>query len=157
MTTTMTTTPTTSTPLPTRPSTTTRWTAAAGVAAKLLVRVIWVGTAVVWGGMFVLTHIPVVLPRLVESHDKSAHFLGYLVLGGAIFASLRAAGWRDPTLAVLIIGMAYGAIDEQSQKFVGRSCDLNDWFADVAGLAVAVTVGALVTKWFDRRAARSSW
>ena len=138
----MTTTPTTTL------TTTVRW----------LFRVIWVGTAVLWLGLFVLTHTPVAIPVIVVSSDKTGHFLGYLALGGALFASLRVAGHRDPTLAVLVIGLAYGVLDELLQIPVGRSCELNDWFADAAGLAVAVTVGGFLNRWHERRrAARSSW
>jgi VanZ family protein len=41
-------------------------------------------------------------------------------------------------LIVLLILALYGAFDEQTQKLVGRHCDLRDWFADMAGAALAV-------------------
>ena len=120
-------------------------------------RTIWLGTAVYWLGLFILTHTPVALPVVVVSSDKTAHFIGYAVLGVALHASLRLAGRRDPTLAVLLIGMIYGALDEWLQIPVGRSCELNDWFADAAGIAAAVTACALLAHWRDARAERSSW
>jgi hypothetical protein len=39
----------------------------------------------------------------------------------------------------------------------GRSCELLDFFADAAGVAVAVTLCAIITRWRDRRAERTSW
>jgi VanZ family protein len=120
-------------------------------------RLIWGATALLWVGLFTLTHMRIPLKPIVVSDDKTGHFLGYLALGFALFASLRVAGRRDPMLAVLIIGMAYGALDEQTQKLVGRTCDLNDWFADAAGIALAVTIATLITRWRDRRAERSTW
>ena len=120
-------------------------------------RTIFFGTGAYWLALFILTHTPVVLPKLVETRDKTAHFIGYAILGALLFASLRLLGRRDPTHLVLAVGMIYGAIDELLQIPVGRSCELNDWFADAAGLAFAVLACALVTTWRDRRAERSSW
>jgi VanZ family protein len=120
-------------------------------------RTILPGTAAYWLGLFILTHTPVALPIIIVSSDKSAHFIGYAMLATALFASLRVLGRRDPMLMVLVIGLAYGAIDEWLQIPVGRSCELNDWFADAAGVAAAVTVCTLITRWCDQRAARSSW
>ena len=127
------------------------------IDTKWLPRAIWGATAAYWLGLFILTHTPVMLPIIIVSSDKSAHFIGYAILGSALFASLRVANWRDPMLLVLVIGLAYGAIDEWLQIPVGRSCELNDWFADAAGIAVAVTVCTLIARWRDQRAERSSW
>jgi VanZ family protein len=124
---------------------------------KWLLRAIWLGTAAYWLGLFILTHLPEPPPLIIVKTDKSAHFLGYLALGTAIFACLRIAGRRDPMLMVLMIGLAYGAIDEWLQIPVGRSCELNDWFADAAGIALAATLCTLFTRWRDRRMERSSW
>ena len=120
-------------------------------------RTILVGAAIYWLALFILTHTPVALPVIIVSSDKSAHFFGYAALGVALFACLRIMGRRDPMLMVLVIGLAYGAIDEWLQIPVGRSCELNDWFADAAGIAAAVTACALLTRWRDRRASRSGW
>ena len=124
---------------------------------RWLRRIILIGTAVYWLGLFALTHTPVTLPAIVVSHDKTGHFIGYAILGAALYMTLRVAGWRDATLGVLVIGLAYGAIDEWLQIPVGRSCELNDWFADAAGTACAAAVGGLVTRWREQRAARASW
>ena len=121
-------------------------------------RAIWLGTAGYWIGLFILTHTPTALPLVVIKSDKTGHFLGHGLLAAAIFASLRVAGRRDPVLAVLVIGMIFGAVDEWLQiPIPGRSCELLDWFADVAGVAVAATAGAIITRWHDARKERSSW
>ena len=120
-------------------------------------RTIWIGTALYWLAAFVLTHTPVAIPMPAVKSDKTEHFIGYLVLGGMLYASLRVAGWRNAVLWVLVVGLCYGAVDEQTQKLVGRSCDLQDWYADAAGLSVAVALGGLLTLWREYRAPRASW
>ena len=127
------------------------------IDTKLLRRTILLATAAYWLVLFLLTHTPIKLPAIMKNDDKTAHFIGYFLLGIALFTSLRTAGWREPILLVLCIGLAYGAIDEWLQIPVGRDCELNDWFADAAGIAVAVTLGTLLARWRDQRAARSSW
>jgi VanZ family protein len=125
---------------------------------KWLRRAFWLGTGVYWVGLFVLTHTPLPPPLVIVKSDKTAHFWGHGLLAAAVFTSLRLAGRRDPMLAVLLIGFAYGAIDEWLQiPIPGRSCELVDWFADIAGVAVAATLGAVVTRWHDARKERSSW
>ena len=42
------------------------------------------------------------------------------------------------------IVMLSAAIDEWTQPLVGRVCDLNDWFADTIGAAIAVCVFLIV-------------
>lgn len=55
--------------------------------------------------------------------------------------------WQTP-----LITIAYGAIDEwlQAISFIHRSCELNDWFADVIGTFIAVTILCIV-KWAAER------
>ena len=125
---------------------------------KWLKRAFWVATGFYWVGLFVLTHTPLAPPLVIVKSDKTAHFWGHGLLAAAVFTSLRLAGRRDPLLLALAIGLTYGALDEWLQiPIPGRSCELLDWFADAAGVAVAVCLGALITRWHDRRAERSSW
>jgi VanZ family protein len=120
-------------------------------------RAIWIGTALYWLAAFILTHTPSAIPLPGVQSDKTGHLIGYFVLGTFLYASLRAAGWRHAVLWVLVIGMIYGAIDEQSQRLVNRSCELQDWCADAAGLALAAAAAGLVTLWRERRSNRASW
>jgi VanZ family protein len=125
---------------------------------KWLKRAFWAATGFYWVGLFILTHTPLPPPLVIVKSDKTAHFWGHGLLAAAVFTSLRLAGRRDPLLLALAIGLMYGALDEWLQiPIPGRSCELIDWFADAAGVAVAVCLGALITRWHDRRAERSSW
>jgi len=125
---------------------------------KWLKRAFWLASGVYWLGLFILTHTPLPPPLVIVKSDKTAHFWGHGLLAAAIFTSLRLAGRRDPLLLALVIGLIYGAIDEWLQIPIrGRSCELIDWFADAAGVAVAVTICAIIARWHDRRTARSSW
>jgi VanZ family protein len=125
------------------------------MSIKWIHRVIWLGTLVYWLGLFALTHLPVALPVIVVKSDKAAHFYGYLVLSVAIYASLRAAGWRNVAVVSLAVALVYGAVDEWLQIPVGRSCELADWYADAAGAATGVAIAGLVAAWRERP--RRSW
>jgi VanZ family protein len=55
---------------------------------------------------------------------------------------LRASNPRRPVLLSSLLavsaGLAIGAGDENFQRLIpGRSCDLNDWFADGTGVALS--------------------
>lgn len=75
--------------------------------------------------------------------DKPAHAAGYFGLGLVV---ARALSGRVPprlTLGRMAIGLAiasaYGVTDEWHQSFVaGRSADVNDWYADSIGAALAL-------------------
>src|SRR5512143_3634977 len=91
-----------------------------------------------WAVLFVATHLP---PRdLPATHvnDKLEHATAYFLLSTLLYAGMRvlrpkARGiWWKTALIVL----AYGAIDEWTQLFVGRTCDLMDWLADAAGVTL---------------------
>ena len=47
------------------------------------------------------------------------------------------------TLSILLL---YGVFDELTQIPVGRSCEVADFYADVAGAAVAVVLMALLVR-----------
>ena len=92
-------------------------------------------TACYWALLCVATHLP---PRYVPRlgiDDKVEHFVAYGMLAGLLGLTLWATFPRRPWLVwvVLLGGMAYGAIDEQTQPYFGRTCDLDDWIADVVG------------------------
>ena len=111
-------------------------------------RLFWLLTGLYWAFIFTLTHVPSLPPPPGHLNDKSAHFLAYGGLAGAIFISLWLSRPDRPGLwwRVLLICAAYGAVDEwlQALPFIHRSCELNDWFADVAGTLVAVTILGVV-------------
>ncbi len=89
--------------------------------------------------------------------DKVAHMGIYFVLGvlgvGAV-ARLR-PDWPRPVWGstALVVGALFGALDEYHQSFVaGRDRSMEDWLADLLGLAVAVIIaraarGRLAARW----------
>lgn len=98
---------------------------------------------VYWLAMFVGTHLPSYQPEGPGGFDKLEHASAYFGLAIVLSIALALAGRTGivSLLVVFAIGALYGALDELSQLFVpGRSCDLLDWFADVTGLAVGVTL-----------------
>ena len=117
--------------------------------------VLWTVTAVYWVVLFTMTHLPPKnLPR-GPGGDKLHHFGGYFVLSFLLGATLWQAfpsRRRVIPLLVVLAAMAYGAVDEVTQLAVGRSCELNDWFADVAGAATAGAALYLLQIIFARRA-----
>lgn len=123
------------------------------MALSLQRKVTAIVLALYWPTLFVLAHIPI--PQVVrEAHvsDKSLHFLGYLVLVYLFWFAVRGdakVNWRTvwPWLILAIVGV-YGVLDEWTQNFVGgRSCDLQDFLADVAGTVTGLTLFSVVTFW----------
>ncbi len=106
-----------------------------------------------WPTIFVLAHIPV--PQLVrEAHvsDKSLHFLAYLVLVFLLWFTIRPdrkVNWRRATVWwVLLVIAGYGAVDELLQGLmVGRSCDVMDFFANLAGVLAGLILFTFLTFW----------
>ena len=96
-----------------------------------------------WISIFILTHIP--MPKIVykaEVSDKTLHFVAYLILTFLFWAAYspdKKIDWRKKTIWLVIpVLMAYGAIDEWLQQYVGRSTDLTDWFANIKGVAAGL-------------------
>jgi VanZ family protein len=93
--------------------------------------------------------------------DKTGHIAGYALLSLLLIRALaggRAEGitWRTVTLAIAFSTL-YGASDEFHQKFVpGRSADVFDVLADIAGTASAavIAVAFRVVRRFQRGAYR---
>lgn len=109
--------------------------------------------ALYWPALFVLGHIPI--PRVVQEadvSDKSLHFLAYLVLtfllwsvvsGNQKVKWLRAAPWL-----VLFVIVIYGILDEWLQGYVaGRSCDVRDFFSDLAGALTGLIISSFLAFW----------
>lgn len=83
------------------------------------------------------------LPDVGIPHfDKAAHFAEFLVLGMLVFRAYAGSfppGDRGAVVASISLAAAYAAFDEWHQRFVpGRSVDLTDFLADVAGIIVGV-------------------
>ena len=93
-----------------------------------------------WLGLFVLTHLPELpIDTAARYNDKVAHTVAYAVLMVLALVACRrpqATTARRITMWLLIL-TAYAAVDELIQPLVGRSCQLTDWLADLAGLVTA--------------------
>ena len=108
----------------------------------------WALTAGWWVLIAMLTHLPPAeIPR-VPGGDKLHHFAGYatlaLLLGFALLFTIprrRCLPW-----CVLVVGMCYGALDEVTQTWVGRTADFEDWLADALGTAAGVMPVVLVQR-----------
>jgi VanZ family protein len=111
------------------------------VARRLLW--VWLPAVAQMAAIFVASSIPNLgeLPGGVS--PDFGHFVGYALLGGLLaraLADARVAGLTTRAAALAWVGSAvYGASDEFHQSFVpGRTPDVNDWFVDIAGAAVAI-------------------
>lgn len=113
---------------------------------------LWAFTlAVYWLGLFVATHWPSEVPALAGGVlDKIAHFSAFAVLSLLLAGTTATHDWALTPRVLLVLWLvvaAYGAIDELLQTPVGRSCELYDWLADLAGAGVALlVVKAVVSK-----------
>jgi VanZ family protein len=97
--------------------------------------------------LFVGTHLPPGEIGPPDFSDKLAHFGGYAILAVLILAVWElSTGRLRPRhfFAVWLAGTIYAAFDEWTQIPVGRTCDMNDWFADVAGIVVGIVVYQLL-------------
>ena len=90
-----------------------------------------------WAIAFLGTHLPEVeLAVPVQHSDKLLHFLAYAGLGVLLCwykGGANALTWRT-AIPVLLVLATYGFVDEITQYPIqGRSPELADWLADLAG------------------------
>ena len=109
--------------------------------------------ALYWPTLFIFAHIPI--PQVVRDadvSDKSLHFLAYLVLTFLLWFAVsgdQKVNWRRAAVWwMLLVVVWYGVIDELLQGFVaGRSCDVRDFFLDVAGTLTGLILFSVFTFW----------
>lgn len=113
---------------------------------------------VYWSALALGTHLPGAALPATPYSDKTLHFCAFAGL-----AFLLAWTWRTrrawlpggPVFAVLVAA-AYAALDEYTQTFTpGRSGDVADWRADVAG-AIAGTAAFWVIQVVAERLLRAA-
>ncbi|MHC4173296.1 MAG: VanZ family protein [Planctomycetota bacterium] len=106
-----------------------------------------------WLTLFILTHIPIPLfVRAAGVSDKSLHLLAYLILVFLFWFAIspdKKVNWRRPAVWwVLFVIVAYGALDEWLQSYIeGRSSDLMDFVADLAGTLTGLIMFSFFTFW----------
>lgn len=96
-----------------------------------------------WLTIFTLTHIPV--PQIVckaNVSDKTLHLGAYLILVFLLWFAVspdKKVNWNEAKVWwVFLITAGYGGLDEILQSFVGRGCDINDFLADLVGVALGL-------------------
>jgi VanZ family protein len=111
----------------------------------------WLLTAAWWGLIATLTHLPLGELPLVAGGDKAHHLLAYaalaLLLGFALLFTFPRRWWLP--WGVLVVGMCYGAIDELTQSWVGRTAEFDDWIADAVGTAAGILPVLIVQRLLD--------
>lgn len=101
---------------------------------------IWTTTAIYWLACIYMTHVPHP-PGFTDvvTWDKLKHFCGFGLLASLLYLSLWVKGWSpsNTVLALIVVLAIYGALDERTQPWTGRDCDIHDWYADVCGTLFA--------------------
>ena len=95
-------------------------------------------------------------PDIFKVSDKVAHFAEYSGFGLLLTMALRETLQRTPRWALLLMavlaGAFVGALDEAYQATVpGRSQELLDWIADVAGSLAGGGLALGLRAWVARR------
>ncbi len=106
-----------------------------------------------WPTHFILTHIP--LPGWTYKaglSDKSLHFLAYFILVFLLWGAIKPyqrIQWRKATVwCILLFIVCYGALDEWLQYYVsGRTVDIHDLFANLAGSISSLILLTLLPFW----------
>jgi hypothetical protein len=83
--------------------------------------------------------------------DKGLHFLAYLVLVFLLWFAIspnKKVNWRKAAVWwVLFVVVWYGVVDEWLQSYVGRTCDIMDFFADLTGTLAGLILFSFFTFW----------
>jgi VanZ family protein len=93
--------------------------------------------------VFTFTHIPQqALPVLLQMNglDKVLHALAYGIITLLFILSFRVSHNSIFNLIPLFTILAFAAVDEVTQNFVGRTASLYDWIADFAGIVFAQSI-----------------
>jgi len=98
---------------------------------------------------FSLDRIPA---QTILTFDKLIHFIVYAFYTFSVtmaFSTSKSAKLkRNMCLVALFIGLAYGALDEIHQLFVGgRSASIYDWIADALGSILGVYLYSKLSKY----------
>ena len=108
-----------------------------------------------WPTIFILTHVSLArVPHwIVQTHmsDKIFHYLAYLVLVFLLWfviSPYKKVKWHRATAWwVVFVVVWYGVVDEVLQGYVGRTCDVMDFFADLAGTLTGLILFSFFTFW----------
>jgi VanZ family protein len=105
-----------------------------------------------WIALLIFAHIPI--PQIVyqaQVSDKCLHFLAYLILVFLLWFSInpdRKVNWRSRMAWLIFFAVtACGGLDELSQPYTGRTCDLWDFLANAEGILTGLVMFAFLTFW----------
>ena len=105
-----------------------------------------------WVTLFIIAHIPI--PQIVyQAHvsDKILHFVAYLILTFLLWFAVKdkqKVRWHKTDVWwVALVALVYAALDEWTQGLVGRSCDLMDFTADMAGVFTGLILFSFFHFW----------
>lgn len=75
------------------------------------------------------------LPKAPDGTDKVLHLIAFTVLAFPL-----ASTGRIGLIPVFIGASIFGGLIEIIQPFVGRSADMKDWIADIAGVTLGIAI-----------------
>lgn len=110
-----------------------------------------------WIILFILTSLPTSSVPSVGVNDKVEHFLAFFVLSflvylTALFQKKKIFLKKYAILFTFIIVSIYGIFDELHQLFIpGRSCELNDLLADIAGAIIGILILNILLRFYRNR------
>ncbi len=93
--------------------------------------------------VFVLTHIPgSMIPDYARYNDKLMHFVAYALLSLLYGVTVAVKGRKGLLwmLLVTIFLVIFAAVDEYTQQFFGRTTDIEDYYADLRGIATGMGI-----------------
>lgn len=107
-----------------------------------------------WVFLFSVTHLPQLRPPVsLPESDKLAHFVAYALLAFLLWRFRESFGRPVSSSFIWLaaVGLvAFAAVDEYTQPFVGRDASWLDWVCDAAGVLSVLTV----LEWRRRSAKR---
>jgi VanZ family protein len=90
--------------------------------------------------------------RQAHVSDKTMHFAAYLALISLWWCTIspnKKVNWRKATVWwTLFVMVWYSVIDELLQTCVGRSADVNDFLANLAGTVAGLVLFSIFSFWF---------
>ena len=113
------------------------------MSSSLQRKIVIIALLLYWPVLFVVGHIPI--PQIVykaQVSDKTLHLVAYLILAFLLWFAAspdKKIDWNKAAVWwVLLITAGYGGADEILQSYTGRSCDINDFLADLVGVALGL-------------------
>lgn len=94
--------------------------------------------------LFCTTHLPNLrLEGNFAPNDHMAHFVAFGLLAflfWRFFEALRRPLSGSFVVVAAIALVAYASVDEYTQRYVNRGVEWGDWFCNISGIAIVLTV-----------------